>query len=74
MKSDTGKYCARQTVMRKRYRAVVRLHNGQMLIARGIYSGMLEAETAASRWVNLLNVIYPNTRLQQIKRVKNVTS
>lgn len=75
MKSDTGNYSGlpRAKAARKRYRAVVKLHNGHTIIARSTYGGMLEAETAASNWVKLLNHFFPNTRLQKIHRIKNGT-
>lgn len=73
MTSDTAKYYALHPD-RKRYRAVVRIGSGRLVIARGTYSGMLEAEREVSNWVTLLNHIYPGSRMEKIQRVKNGTS
>lgn len=75
MKSATAPYWKPSTpAPRRRYRAVVRMRSGHLLIARGVYSGMLEAESSVSRWIVLLNHLYPGTRLQVIRRIKNGTS
>ena len=71
--SGTGKYWQPQQV-RYRYRAIVRMGSGQLIIARGTYSGMLEAEREVSKWVILLNHLYPNARVQKIQRIRNGTS
>lgn len=72
MISDTAKYYASLPV-RKRYRAVVRIGSGRLVIARGTYSGMLEAEREVSNWVTLLNHLYPGTRMQKIQRIRNAS-
>lgn len=72
MMSDTAKYYASLPV-RKRYRAIVQMRSGRLIIARGTYSGMLEAEREVSKWVMLLNHLYPGSRMQKIQKIRNGT-
>lgn len=70
MKYATGKYCGRRPADRRRYRAII-IYNGHIIIAHGVYSGMLQAEREVSKWVWLINHIYPGAeaRIKQIKRM-----
>ena len=73
MKYGTARYYESLPV-HKRYRTVVRIGSGRLVIARGTYSGMLEAEREVSKWVALLNHIYPGSRMEKIQRIKNGAS
>ena len=73
MKYGTGKYYGQQPD-RRRYRAII-LYNGRVVVAHGVYSGMLQAEREVSKWVWMINHIYPaaGARIKQIKRLRHGT-